>query len=627
MTPRTSPISAASTFFYGPPDRRRRRPGRRPSQHPSPQPEGPQQAASAVRGTSYTTPVEVGIPGTEPSSYRGRMRKKPILLALIVSAFFALNLPGANSAPPTLVAPVLSASVTGTEVSLKWTDAGGETSYHVMGLPPAAVTWTEIATLRADTLQYKDSGLSPSTTYHYVVVATRGWKQMNSNAVQVTTGATPSLPPPSPSPSPSLPPPSPSPSPSSLPSPSPSYSPSPSPRPSPSLSPSPSPSPSPPSSGLPIVGPQSSITCPAGSVNIGTSMDIQAMTNQYAQGTTFCLKAGTHNMRAPVFPKSNDTYVGEFGAILDGTGWTTTDTSLGAAFSGAGRDIDNVTIRNLVIRNFPQRGIHACKDLCDGWTINHNELYGSVTGINHGNYSEISWNYIHDNSQYGIIGYQTTGSVIENNEFAYNAWDHPNHIGDSANSKWANVTNTTVRNNNIHDNRWSGIWFDGNGNSGNLVEGNTVTNNLGNGIFNEAAGSLIVRNNTITNSSQRNIYISESHDMEVYGNTLSGGPSSSLQIGLFQDGNRVGETVMQNDSIHDNYITVPSGGMAIQITCSNLTATACSLYSTSHNIVFRNNHYTVPSLTSRWWYWNQAYRDWAGWRGQGQDTTGTIQQG
>ncbi len=132
MTPRTSPISAASTFFYGPPDRRRRRAGRRQSQHPSPQPERPQRAqswkASAVRGTSYATPVEVGIPSTELPSYRGRVRRKPILLALIVSAFFALNLPGASSSPPTLVAPVLSASVTGTEVSLTWTNAGGETS-------------------------------------------------------------------------------------------------------------------------------------------------------------------------------------------------------------------------------------------------------------------------------------------------------------------------------------------------------------------------------------------------------------------------------------------------------------------------------------------------------------------
>jgi hypothetical protein len=198
------------------------------------------------------------------------VRRKPILLALIVSAFFALNVPGANSDPPKLVAPVLSASVTGTEVSLTWTDAGSETSYHVMRLPAAAVTWTEIATLRANTLQFRDSGLSPSTTYHYVVVATRGWKQMNSDADQVTTGVTPSLSAgPSPSPAPSLPP-SPSPSPSPLPSPSPSYSPS------PSLSPSPSPSLSPTSSACSGVKPVINIYSTSGSFTMGTYPDNQA---------------------------------------------------------------------------------------------------------------------------------------------------------------------------------------------------------------------------------------------------------------------------------------------------------------------------------------------------------------
>jgi hypothetical protein len=80
MTPRTSPIPSASTFFYDPPDRRQRSPGRRQSQHPSPQPErGPQPAqarkAPAVRGTSYASSVEVGIPSREPPSYRGHVTR------------------------------------------------------------------------------------------------------------------------------------------------------------------------------------------------------------------------------------------------------------------------------------------------------------------------------------------------------------------------------------------------------------------------------------------------------------------------------------------------------------------------------------------------------------------------
>src|SRR6266508_1834502 len=80
MTARTSPIPAASTFFYGPPDRRRRRAGTRQAQHPSPQPERrpqPEQArkASAVRETSYANSVEVGIPSKEPAAYRGHVAR------------------------------------------------------------------------------------------------------------------------------------------------------------------------------------------------------------------------------------------------------------------------------------------------------------------------------------------------------------------------------------------------------------------------------------------------------------------------------------------------------------------------------------------------------------------------
>jgi hypothetical protein len=52
MTPRTSPIPAASTFFYGSPDRRRRSAGRRQSKRPSPQPERRPQRAQAWKASA-----------------------------------------------------------------------------------------------------------------------------------------------------------------------------------------------------------------------------------------------------------------------------------------------------------------------------------------------------------------------------------------------------------------------------------------------------------------------------------------------------------------------------------------------------------------------------------------------
>src|SRR5687768_12290583 len=71
-------------------------------------------------------------------------------------------------------------------------------------------------------------------------------------------------------------------------------------------------SPPPPPSG---VGPQSTITCPAGAVNIFPGSSINAAVDANVGATTFCLMAGTHNLDRSIIPKTGNTFVGEFGAI------------------------------------------------------------------------------------------------------------------------------------------------------------------------------------------------------------------------------------------------------------------------------------------------------------------------
>jgi hypothetical protein len=89
---------------------------------------------------------------------------------------------------------------------------------------------------------------------------------------------------------------------------------------------------------------------------------------------------GLYSLTSAITPKSGDIFVGEYGAILDGTGWSTTDTTQGA-FRAHNEDINNVTIRNLVIRNMPQRGIHAFYQFSDAWTIEYNEIAGNQLGV------------------------------------------------------------------------------------------------------------------------------------------------------------------------------------------------------------------------------------------------------
>src|SRR5436309_109119 len=80
MNARVSETLTASPFFYGPPDRRRRKAGRSESRLPSPLPERQPQpaqawAGSTVRGTPYESSVEVGIPSEQPASYRGHLAR------------------------------------------------------------------------------------------------------------------------------------------------------------------------------------------------------------------------------------------------------------------------------------------------------------------------------------------------------------------------------------------------------------------------------------------------------------------------------------------------------------------------------------------------------------------------
>src|SRR5678815_4747148 len=112
---------------------------------------------------------------------------------------------------------------------------------------------------------------------------------------------------------------------------------------------------------LPIrnVGPQTTITCPAGAVHIWPGQYIQGIVDAYPGTTTFCLRAGVYSLTSSIRPKTGNTFVGEYGAILDGSGYWPISDDTQAAFRAHNEDIDYVTIRNLVIRKMPYSGIHT----------------------------------------------------------------------------------------------------------------------------------------------------------------------------------------------------------------------------------------------------------------------------
>jgi parallel beta-helix repeat protein len=375
-------------------------------------------------------------------------------------------------------------------------------------------------------------------------------------------------------------------------------------------------------------GPQSTITCPAGAVNIVPGQPIQTNVDLNPGSTTFCLRAGVHYLTGSITPKTGDTFVGEYGAILDGSNWSTTD-STQAAFRAHNQDIDFVTIRNLVIRNMPQKGIHAYYWLTpDHWTIEYNEIAQAKTGILFPSSSVIRNNYIHHNAGDpsasdpalrggGYVGYYASDTTFENNELAYNGKEQ----------KVMESQNVTFRNNFVHHNQGDGIWYDG-GNPNALVEGNRVEDNARNGIFYEASNGSVIRNNTVRRSGDTGVFISTSQNAEIYGNTLE---SNFRAITYFVNcGGMVGRDIdLQNNWTHDNTIRVgtQSGAFAtgLSYTADCTAAQVTTYHSGAKNLRFTHNAYYVPDVNGWYWLWN-GMKQWFQWQGIPQDADGTVSQ-
>lgn len=372
---------------------------------------------------------------------------------------------------------------------------------------------------------------------------------------------------------------------------------------------------SPPPSGS-TVGPQPTITCPANAVDIQAGTFINAVVDAYPGGTTFCLRAGIHYLDRSIVPKTGDAFVGEYGAILHGT-WTSNDDTQ-AAFRAHQQDIDGVTIRNLVIRNFRQ-GIHAYAQWSDHWTIEFNEIASNYSGIVFPSDSIIRNNYIHHNFNHGYQGLYSHNSTIENNEIANNGWQQ----------KVMESNNVTFRNNFVHHNEGTGIWYDAN-NTGALIEGNRVEDNGSAGVWYEISGNVIIRNNAIRRSLETGIFIAMSKDADIYNNTLEG---NFRGITYFLNCPSIGGGVigfdLANNSAHDNRIVVDSRSGALASAFSytgSCTSTQLAPYQNGlKNITFSHNNYDVPlpDTGAYWWLWDGPM-SWSAWQALGHDPMSTA---
>jgi hypothetical protein len=397
-------------------------------------------------------------------------------------------------------------------------------------------------------------------------------------------------------------------------------------------------------------GPSPEIRCPAGAVDILPGQSIQAKIDAYANGTTFCLRAGRHTpTTAYLDPSPGDAFIGEFGAILDGQ-------HLRAMSFSVRYGPRPVTVKNLIIENFTRHGIEGA----GGWTIENNEArYNGGDGILLGSVNRS--NYVHHNDHGGMVsGFGQSGIVVENNEIAFNNTDSIRDELD-AGGKMVAVQGIDYRHNWIHDNYATGIYCDINC-YGLNIHHNLVERNAKVGIEVEISYDSEIHDNVLRGNGlvdarcaegircfftdMGGILAFDSSNVRVYRNTVEDANGHGI-VGRQDDRRRCdtgdvntgrycrGDYILKNLQVFGNKIKAPSDSRMYQFgdgTWSPFVLAGIvgpnELFGSAYNNRFSSNSYQVPSsagLRTNWFKWiGDTAITWSGWQAAEQDSDGGI---
>ena len=303
-----------------------------------------------------------------------------------------------------------------------------------------------------------------------------------------------------------------------------------------------------------------------GGVPIGTGDNAQNVVNAHGAGTTYLVKAGTHQGNFSVVPRTGDTFCGEPGAVLDG------GRSLRNAFRGGAT---NVTLDSVTVQNYAtgfQGGAIQPDTHASGWTLrNVSALRNYWAGVMGADGMRILGGHFNDNDQLGIGGNASTGMVLDGldgnpatfdgPELARNHTMHETCDYEAGGMKWA-VGRITIRNAFVHDNDCRGLWADINADHA-LIEHNLIVHNRAEGIFYEISQDAVIRNNQVYRNAwavdrgwywDGGITVASSFNVEVYGNRLSGNYNGITGTQQTRTDSTPPTHVLDNYNVHDNVI-------------------------------------------------------------------------
>jgi parallel beta-helix repeat protein len=390
-------------------------------------------------------------------------------------------------------------------------------------------------------------------------------------------------------------------------------------------------------------------------IQIAPGTSIQTVTDANPAGSHFLLLSGTH-VQQNVLPKAGNIYEGQgVSTILDGQDITTFAFRVNLAAP------NDVTIKNMRITRYnpassdPAYGCilgggHAPTDGASGWIIENVTIDDFAgCGIRLGHTMQVTNCTVHDGTVLGLAGIGDD-VLIESNEI-YNM-----NVGtsnpDAGGTKFVKNNGGIYRDNYIHDNNGPGLWLDI-ANDDFLVEDNLVEDNVQEGICVEISYGGIVQNNTCRRNGMDDTRANAWPWGAGIGIHASGGGSvqtgKSISVtGNILEGNAYGVSLIQQPR-GTNYGGEPSGidpemyVMNVSVTNNTITLQTNSGYLwpdswgscwgvqdvgstaifTSRNNTFQGNVYILNGEAQPF-AWNQATRTWAGWQGQGHDSTGSA---
>ena len=377
--------------------------------------------------------------------------------------------------------------------------------------------------------------------------------------------------------------------------------------------------------------------------------NVQAAINNAPPGTTFCFGRGIYRVSS-LIPKSGDVLDGgHWGAVLLGGKAMPYAIYGDSALDGP----SDVTIRGFIIRDFNtplQRG--AIQDYNGPrWVIQDNHItQNAAAGVATGDSVQVLGNLIDHNGQEGFSAHGN-GGLYEDNDISYNNFNLAIGPGwEAGGGKASGTRNLTFKSNYVGDNGGNGLWADTN-NIYTTFDGNTIINNWGAGIYDEASFNAIIINNTISDNGMPSSpgggnrqgwawdagiqlretgSLSASSPLIISGNIVannynaisliesprSGCPKGAVQYGLCK---------VQNVLVENNWITMTQGAIG-----AYQDGAGDGIF-TNQNNVFRNNHYCVASAahpndgyTYGWFAWMNGWLDFSAWQTSWLQTGGTF---